>query len=218
VSALTKETLRTEIRNLLRGLPPEQFVREGEAAASLLRGLRRPFFPREDSLWDRFRTLLIFLSTRLEIDTAPIVEAALRDGKSVFAPKVTGRNLVFYRLFPEDPFAGEKPRPDSEGSGGTGPFGIREPAAGKSLEPGDFPALILTPGLAFDREGRRLGRGGGYYDRFFAELDGEKLPRFAMGLCLEAQLVREVPVDGGDWEMDAVMAGKAGPIWTHRRT
>jgi 5-formyltetrahydrofolate cyclo-ligase len=217
VPALTKEALRSEIRKLLKTLPPEQFAEEGAAAASLLCGLRRPS-PR--GLWDQYRTLLVFLSTQFEIDTAPILEAAFRDDKPVFAPKITGQSLVFYRLTPDDFAAGKSPAdpgsPRSGGSWSAGPFGIREPAAGKPLEAGDFPALILTPALAFDREGRRLGRGKGYYDRFFAELDAEKLPYFAAGLCLEAQLLPLVPAESRDKGKDAVIAGKT--LWVKRRT
>jgi 5-formyltetrahydrofolate cyclo-ligase len=214
VSALTKEALRSKIRRLLRAFPPEQFAEEGKAAAALLHSLRFPSRPQEDSLWDKYKTLLIFLSTQFEIDTSPILEAAFEDGKPVFAPKITGQNLIFYRLALEVPSAGETRRFSSpKDLWSAGPFGIREPAAGKFLEAGDFPALILTPGLAFDQEGRRLGRGKGYYDRFFAELDEKKLPYFAIGLCLEAQLVPLVPAESRDKGMAAVIAGKTGPLW-----
>lgn len=214
MAVLTKETLRLEIRKFLKTLPPEQFAGEGKNAAALLRSLRHPVLPQDAPLWDQCRTLLVFLSTRFEIDTAPVLEAALRDDKAVFAPKITGGGLVFYRLIPEDPGAGgDRGFPGVKGPWSAGPFGIREPVAGRSLETEDFPALILTPGLAFDREGRRLGRGKGCYDRFFAELDGKKLPYFAIGLCLEAQLFPLVPVESRDKGMDAVIAGRAGPLW-----
>ncbi|MDR1373783.1 MAG: hypothetical protein LBJ24_02290, partial [Treponema sp.] len=82
MSALTKETLRLEIRRLLRTLSPEQFAEEGKAAV-LLCGIRSS--SPEDSLWDRYRTLLIFLSTQFEIDTTPILDAAFEEGRPVFA-------------------------------------------------------------------------------------------------------------------------------------
>jgi 5-formyltetrahydrofolate cyclo-ligase len=212
VSALAKETLRLEIRKLLKTLPPERFTGEGKTAAALLYGRRRLSLPQRDLRWNQYKTLLIFLSTRFEIDTAPILEAAFRDDKAVFAPKIAGQNIVFYRLVPEDTSAGKNCRfPGAEGPWSTGPFGIREPAAGKPLETEDFPALILTPGLAFDRGGRRLGRGKGYYDRFFAELDRKKLPYFSLGLCLEAQLLPRIPTESWDKGMDAVITGRTAP-------
>jgi 5-formyltetrahydrofolate cyclo-ligase len=90
----------------------------------------------------------------------------------------------------------------------TGGFGIREPEPDPALalKPEHFPALVITPGLAFDRRGRRLGRGRGFYDRFFAALDSGAYT--ALGLCMDAQLVPEVPVEGHDKTMDAVLTGK----------
>jgi 5-formyltetrahydrofolate cyclo-ligase len=99
-----------------------------------------------------------------------------------------------------------------------GGFGIREPEPKTALMPEDFPVLVITPGLAFDRRGRRLGRGRGFYDRFFAELDSGCLGPLsadraffytALGLCMEAQLVPEVPAEDHDKTMDLVLAGNS---------
>ena len=79
---------------------------------------------------------------------------------------------------------------------------LKLPAAG-----GDFPTLVLTPGLAFDREGRRLGRGAGYYDRFFAELDKDSREYTALGLCMDFQIVEKVPVEPNDKKMDGLLTG-----------
>jgi len=76
------------------------------------------------------------------------------------------------------------------------------------LKPEDFPVLVITPGIAFDRSLNRLGRGQGYYDRFFADLDEAKQEYFAVGLCMECQLVDEVPIDSWDKKMDMVLTEK----------
>jgi 5-formyltetrahydrofolate cyclo-ligase len=77
---------------------------------------------------------------------------------------------------------------------------------------------VITPGLAFDRRGRRLGRGRGFYDHFFAALDsgrlglrsaGRVLSCTALGLCMEAQLVPEVLAEDHDKTMDLVLAGNS---------
>jgi 5-formyltetrahydrofolate cyclo-ligase len=135
---------------------------------------------------------------KYEIDTAPLLERALYEGKNVFAPKIINGKLVFFQIFEHD----------LNGSWDAGAFGIREPqepASRKALSPSHFPCLIVTPGLAFDRNGNRLGRGKGYYDRFFAELDAQRLPYFSVGLCMPSQIVERVPVKPWDKRMDAVL-------------
>ena len=62
------------------------------------------------------------------------------------------------------------------------------------------PDLAVVPGLAFDRRGRRLGFGGGYYDHYFAHASRLTLA----GFCFSFQLCREVPADPWDVTMDAV--------------
>ncbi len=60
--------------------------------------------------------------------------------------------------------------------------------------------LILVPGLGFDARGARLGLGGGYYDRFLAEVEGTQL-----GLAFEWQLLSEVPMSGHDQRVDGIV-------------
>jgi 5-formyltetrahydrofolate cyclo-ligase len=144
-----------------------------------------------------------------EIDTRPLLLKAEADGKSVFVPRIEGERLSFYRYIRPD-----GPRTALRRNG----FGILEPEPETALTPEDFPALVITPGLAFDRRGRRLGRGRGFYDRFFAALDsgclgsrpaGRVLAYAALGLCMEAQLVPEVPAEDHDKTMDLVLAGNS---------
>jgi 5-formyltetrahydrofolate cyclo-ligase len=202
---LSKPELRRELKNYLASLSPELFTREGERAAAFLAG---------HPLWGEYNTLLLFLSIKNEIDTGPLLEAALKADKKVFAPRIEGENLAFYRIF------------SSSGPWREGPFGIREPAAGSGrsgrpektaprrnasapalLSPADFPALVIVPGLGFDLRGNRLGRGKGYYDRFLKALDREGLSFKAAGLCLEAQILPEIPAESQDRNMDLICAG-----------
>ena len=181
----TKETVRKKAKELLKNALPQEFLFQGERAAALLGS---------SALWAEYKTIFLFLSMDSEINTRPLLEAALKEGKKVFVPRVEAKRLVFYRLSsPDGPWC-------------KGPFGIREPAG--NTEPagaGDFPALILTPGLAFDREGNRLGRGGGYYDRFFANLDKDGRVYTALGLCMDFQIMERVPAGENDKKMRGIL-------------
>ena len=189
-----KERLRREIRGFLAGLSSEEFHRQGTKAAAVLRA---------SPLWARYKTIFLFLSLKSEIDTFSLLEAALEDDKKVFAPRTEEASIRFYRVrSPQGPWQ-------------YGFFGIREPAetgeaeeGDGAPEEGDFPVLVVTPGLAFDRQGRRLGRGGAYYDRFFGELDRAGREYCAVGFCLEAQIKTEVPVEEGDKPMKGIVSSR----------
>jgi 5-formyltetrahydrofolate cyclo-ligase len=187
-----KQGLRGEIRKSLSLLPFASFHDEGLGAVNILRN---------HFLWNQYSTILIFLSMDNEVDTIPLAEAALTEGKKVFVPSVEGKKICFYRIMSID------------GPWQRGPFGIREPTAGKGGEMGrllrtsDFPVLVITPGLAFTKRGKRLGYGGGFYDRFFAELDETGLPYTSLGFCMAEQVVEDLPTEAWDREMDGVLTG-----------
>jgi 5-formyltetrahydrofolate cyclo-ligase len=85
----------------------------------------------------------------------------------------------------------------------SGPRGIMQPADGYGEPFASLPAsdlFVIIPGLAFDQDGRRLGRGGGYYDRFLASEGLEKAVK--VGVCWSMQLVQAVPTDAHDVRMD----------------
>ncbi len=73
-----------------------------------------------------------------------------------------------------------------------GAFSLREPVAGLP-EMEKKADVILVPALAFDRSGRRLGRGGGYYDRLLGQFEGVRV-----GVCFEEQILPEVPSESHD--------------------
>jgi len=196
-----KEMLRGEIKSRLKEVSREDFMIQGARAAALLRS---------SHVWSCHATVFLFLSTNLEIDTQPLLEAALKDGKKVFAPKVSGflkdrlpkdrQTPVFYRIH------------SAGGPWEKGQFGIREPAlspqgsAGSVPMEEDYPALIVAPGLAFDKNGNRLGKGGAYYDRLFGKLAAEGKRYAALGLCMDFQIVEKVPVEEHDRKMAWILS------------
>jgi 5-formyltetrahydrofolate cyclo-ligase len=194
--ATPKQELRKALRKQLADIPPAVFQEEGGRAAELMAS----FQP-----WRDAETVALFLSAPGEIATEPLVDLAFRQGKKVFLPKVEGDTARFFRVRSAD------------GPWAVGAFGIREPLvedpAGSEEfpspkgEPGGGTVVLLAPGMAFDRQGNRMGHGKGYYDRFFARLDGLGVSYLAVALCLERQIIPRVPTESWDKRMDAICTG-----------
>jgi 5-formyltetrahydrofolate cyclo-ligase len=195
--ASPKQELRKTLRRQLADLSPEIFRDEGIRAAEYM-----AVYP----AWMNAETVLLFLSAPGEIETAPLLDLAFKQGKKVFLPKVEGDIARFFRI------------KSADGPWQTGAFGIREPLigglseefpppAGEIHTPGEKAALMVVPGMAFDKQGNRMGHGKGYYDKFFAKLDGFGAPYIRAALCLEQQILPEVPTDPWDKKMDAICSG-----------
>lgn len=125
-----------------------------------------------------------------EVDTKPLFTAARTGGKQLCAPRCQAPDRLDFAVL--ESWAELRPAA----------FGVREPPPSApivALEPGD---LVIVPGVAFDRQGRRLGRGGGYYDRAFPP--GRAAAPRLFGLGFSFQVVAEVPSACHDRRMDAV--------------
>ena len=127
-----------------------------------------------------------------EMDPRPLMLALASRGHAMALPVTPprGQPLAFRAWAP-----GAALRP--------GPMGTSEPAAGEELRPD----VLLVPLLAFDRAGRRLGYGGGYYDRTLAALPGAK----AIGIAYAGQEMPEVPAGPQDMRLPLI-ATEAGVI------
>lgn len=94
-----------------------------------------------------------------------------------------------------------------------GRYGLTEPGRHwQSVSPSDV-GLVIVPGLAFDADGNRLGRGAGMYDRFLGDLPGETP---TIGLALHAQIVDRVPVEAHDVPLSAVISADGALTRTKR--
>ena len=142
---MDKTALRKEIREKKRAMTPEQIEKASYALA-------QQFFA--TSYYREAKTLYGYLPYNQEVRTEPILLQALKDGKKVAVPKVYGDTMRFIYL--EDLNGIEK-----------GYAGIPEPVADEPVA-ADETALVLMPGLAFDKEGHRIGYGGGFYDKFLS--------------------------------------------------
>ena len=125
---------------------------------------------------------------RSEVDPRPVMTALAARGTRIALPHVTPGGLVFREWKPGDTLV-------------RGGFGLSEPDP--SL-PEVAPDALLVPLAAFDRAGRRLGYGRGYYDGAIARLSqGRSL--LTIGICYAAQEVPEVPVEPHDKSLSAIV-------------
>lgn len=131
------------------------------------------------SAFQKAERVLAYADYNHEVMTGFLIEEAWKAGKEVAVPKVVGKDMVFYKL---TDFGQLEP----------GYFGIPEPARGEIVEWED--ALMIMPGVAFDRENHRVGYGGGFYDRFL-----EKHPSIGrLAVAFDFQMLLEVPVEPTD--------------------
>jgi 5-formyltetrahydrofolate cyclo-ligase len=142
----------------------------------------------------RARTLLLFYSFGSEVGTREMIRRALARGARVLLPYLEDGAIEAAEVRPGDDLNATT-------------YGPREPARRAPVDPGEVD-VVVTPGLAFDRTGRRLGYGGGHYDRFLDRLGGGTV---RVGIAFSAQLVDEVPVGPRDRRVDVVVT-EAGAI------
>lgn len=201
-----KKAARANARLLLKGLSAaEREEQSQKAAASFL----------NSSIYKSSECVAAFFSLADEVDVFPIIARAFIDKKRVLLPRVVvGSNAMdFYEL--AAPVLGLQSLASALGSQTeANAWGIREPLATLPLVSKEkIPArtAILVPGLAFCKDGRRLGRGKGFYDRYLLELVAQNAA-FAergkiCGYCMAAQLSENVPTEESDVRVQELFCG-----------
>jgi 5-formyltetrahydrofolate cyclo-ligase len=132
--------------------------------------------------------IMIFLSLPHEVDTTPIILDAWQQGKTVAVPKISWqqRHMIAVEITSLDTGFSEDRR------------GLKNPTTGVPM-PVEEIDLVITPGIGFDAKGNRLGRAGGYYDRFFKS---KGLHAARLGFGFSQQIVDSVPVEDHDEPVD----------------
>jgi len=137
------------------------------------------------------RSVMVYWPIPGEVDCVGVLFAAWEAGKTVLLPKVLwdrDRMIALEYRSADQPLV-------------VGRCGIHEPADGQPW-PIDRIDFIVVPALAYDRQGNRLGRGGGFYDRFLAEIEAGAE---TCGLAFAQQLVEELPVHSNDYPVDILV-------------
>jgi len=189
IPEITKKQIRTDIIAKRDALT--EAVRRSAADQLFAKVLSDPFYVKA-------KRILGFMPFGSEIDVRPILEQAIRDEKEVFLPRITTngfhKEMEFRKVKDLDPV-----------SFSFGKYKILEPSPENDLyeyneaEAMMLPArdLMIMPGVAFDRYNKRVGYGGGYYDRFLE--DKLTLRLHSIAVCFECQFVDyEIPEDEGD--------------------
>ena len=176
---------KKEIRNFIRQKKKEMSRTQIERAGALI--TENVFALPEYAAAD---VILSYMAVNQEVLTAPIIEQALKDGKTVGIPKTFGnRHMEFFAY--------------DEGNLAAGFGGIPEPAS--SDAPLFFPPaakiLILVPGLAFGRDMNRIGYGGGFYDTYLE--NRPYITKAALGY--DFQIFSSLPCEPHDIKMDLII-------------
>ena len=166
-----KDEIRRTMRERRRSLTPEERTAASEIICTKLSAL------------NFHSPVAVYLASPQEIDLSPFIRKMLKMGVKVVAPRWNGEAYELAVLKGQDEVHLRK-----------GPMGIREPAEAEIVSPKEVGSW-LVPGLAFTRDGRRLGYGGGWYDRLLAETPKDAVK---LGIAHAFQVVDDLPSEPHD--------------------
>lgn len=174
---MDKQSIRKEIRLLKKGQTAESKRSESEQIWSILE---------KNPLFQNSHNILIYWSMNDEVETPDFIRK-WQHQKQFLLPCVVGDELEI-KLFngDADMLSGDR-------------FQIPEPK-GEAITNYDIIELAIVPGVAFDKQHQRLGRGRGYYDKTLCKIKAPKI-----GVCFSFQYLDEIPTDGFDVPMDDVI-------------
>jgi 5-formyltetrahydrofolate cyclo-ligase len=176
---MTKDELRRQLRSRVLAMSPEE--RKDKSRKACLNLISTQQF--QDA-----SIVMVYLPLPHEVDASEAILRAWQLGKTVAVPKISWqqRHMIPVGI-------------DSLETGfSTSANGLRNPTAGVPIPFGDID-LVVAPGLGYDTHGNRLGRGGAFYDRFFAN---EELRASRCGFAFVEQVVDLIPTAEGDERVD----------------
>jgi len=175
---MDKKELRRQIREKKRAMTPQQIEEASCRLGQLF--VNTPQY-------QQAKTIYGYLPYNQEVRTVPMLEQAIRDGKRVAVPKVYGDDMKFIYM-------------DDLTQVTLGYANIPEPTADGPVAD-DKTALVLMPGMAFTKNGDRMGYGGGFYDKFLASEPDHP----TVALCYDFQMVESLPTEEYDIPVDCVL-------------
>ncbi len=185
-----KKAIRTEIKRRRLQLDEEFLAEVENSIADAIFSLD------DEDFRNRFKSagrIALYRATGGEVPCDKLAEAFMKKGKKCCFPRIEGDNMVFCDCdsLDEKHFA-------------PGSFGISEPVSTIAAVDPKTIDIVVLPAVAYNEEGTRLGQGKGFYDRFYAEIEGRK--PFLLGVCYDFQISSEIPVEEHDLTADVIVA------------
>ena len=174
-----KRALRSEIRARERQMPPEA---KQAADREIIRRLT------ETEEYKTAETVFAFVGTKREIDTRALLEDIMAAGKTLCVPLCTGDGSMELRRISSFTELSE------------GAYGILEPAASSAVIAESGVDLAVVPCVSCSHSGKRLGQGGGFYDRFMERYKGK-----AILICREELTREDIPAEAHDFQFRTVI-------------
>ena len=213
---MTKQDLRNQIKDILKQIGNNAIRKESEKICRTIL---------ESNFFTSCTTLLAYMPLSDEVDITPVIQTALSQKKKIFLPRIISgtKHMEFYSI-------------DSDTQTQSGSFGISEPPAEDSksfsrflekmaineyspaahssdyveIESHESPRehiLVLVPGRAFTKDGKRLGRGKGFYDIYLSQLP-QIFDIKKSGVCFSQQILPDLPTTPDDIMMDFLFSSK----------
>ena len=179
--AEAKAALRETVRARLQAIAPEQRAADSVRLCARLQSAE---------LWSAAQAILFFAPLPDEPDVWPLLEFALRENRLVALPAYDAARQEYLARRVRDLAADVRP----------GRYGVPEPGTDCPVVPLNQLDLVLVPGVAFDLNGGRLGRGKGFYDRLLSSVRGA-----TCGVAYDEQLVASVPVEPHDIRLNHIL-------------
>lgn len=178
-----KEQLRNRIKELLNECPSYLLEEKSRRIESRLYSLCE---------YKNSSFIMFYVSMEREVSTLNAIKTTLAEKKKVAVPLILKSQDIMLPCKIND-FSDLKP----------GPFGILQPSKEKIHNiPLSLIDLIIVPGIAFDRNGNRVGKGKGFYDKFLKPMPAT-IPKIA--LAFSCQIVEQVPINGDDVPVDKIV-------------
>jgi len=174
-----KKQLRKKVKEKIKALSPEYCQTADEQIFHKLTTLKA---------YKNAKTVFCYVGTKDEINTMPILINILKSGKRLGVPKCVSLGVM--EVYEIDSLKKLVP----------GRYGIMEPDENCPVIPPEEIEFVCVPCLACSRDGKRLGYGGGFYDRYLPKLNCEKAV-----LCRSALLEEDIPVDEFDVRIEIVV-------------